>query len=853
MMDALVRDVRQALRMLASQRGFAAAALITIALGVGGTAAVFSVVYGVLLRPLSYVEPARLVRLWEVHPGGNAPIGGTLLSAPVYHAWTHSSSTLEGIGVFRTGDATVSQDSQSRDSLASGTAGAAAGAAGGGGGSAMAAQRVHVARFNAAVFRLLRTSPVLGRFFADAEAAPGAAPVAVVSYATWRDRFGGDASIIGRMLAVDGVPHQIIGVAPADFSFPTRESAGPDGPRDAALYLPLDVPAQSASKAIGIYNAIARLKPDATPAQAAAEGTAYARSVDRPFAELVYGRGGPVEVRVRPLADQLTMNVQPALFVLAAGVGLVLLIACANVANLFLSRGADRARELAVRAALGADRRRLLRQLLTESLVISLAGGVIGMFVGWTLTTAVPALAPARFPRIADIHVDAGFLIIAALAAVFVGTVSGMLPAIRSSRVDLAAVMHAGDGRSVGASASGVRVRRVLLIVEAALAVVLLVGATLLARSFVSLMQVDAGYDRANVLTADLYMPASANDTTRGMRIAMAVLDRVRAMPGVVAAGAGTMTPFGSTLSSSGFLLPGMTTADGQPLMARALQAVVTPGHAEALGLRLKAGRFLRADDSHAATIAMLVNETFARMYLSDNRPIVGRRFTGMFPRILGRTDAVVEIVGVVGDFLPDALDARPQPQIYVPGGVGFAMGDPTFVIKTAGNPVAIAPMLREIVRQVEPTATLDRVSPLADKVSDSMGQPRFATLVLVTFAALALALATTGLYGVLSYTIAQRRREIGLRAALGATRGDLVWMVLREGLTVTGVGLAIGLAIASLTTRLMAGLLFGVTAWDAVAFAIAPCVLAIVATAACLIPARRAAGLDPAMVLKAD
>jgi putative ABC transport system permease protein len=501
-----------------------------------------------------------------------------------------------------------------------------------------------------------------------------------------------------------------------------------------------------------------------------------------------------------------------------------------------------------VRAALGADRRRLLRQLLTESLVISLAGGLGGMFLGWILTSAVPALAPAGFPRLDDIHVDTGFVLIAAFAAIAVGTISGILPALRSSRVDLVSAMRVGDARSIGAS--GTRARHLLLIVEATFAVVLLVGATLLGRSFESLVHVDGGYDASHVLTADIHLPRTARTNTTPM--ATAVLDRVRALPGVRAAGAGSMSPFGAVINSSGFALPGMTTPDGRPVIARALEAVITPGYAEALGLRLEDGRFLQADDATASIIAMLVNETFATMYLSDGRPVVGRRFTGMFPGILGRTDAVVEIVGIVRDVLPDALDGRPQPQIYLSTSSGLSPL-PTLAIKTTGDPVAVAAALREIVREVEPAAALDRVSPLADKVSDSLAQPRFAALVLASFALLALTLATTGLYAVLAYTVARRRREIGLRAALGATRGDLVWLVLREGLGVTAIGLASGVLLASLLTGAMRGLLFGVTPLDGVAFSAAPLLLLIVATAACLIPARRAAALDPAGVLKAE
>ncbi|MPY90763.1 MAG: FtsX-like permease family protein [Luteitalea sp.] len=826
-MDGLVRDVKQAFRLLAGNRGFAAAALTTIALGVGGTAAVFSVVYGVLLRPLPYPEPERLVRLWEVHPGANAPIGGPLLSHFTYHAWSRSSQSLQDIGAFRGSDYTVT------------TVGVA--------------QRLRGTRVTPSLFRLLRVSPAVGRFFTEADAEEGAPPVVVLGHRIWRDRFGGDPAAIGRTLTIDDVDHRIIGVTPRGFAFPAKEVGLRDDRRAVTLYTPFAVQhvTRGANEIITV-NAIARLKRGVTIAQAEAEGTSYARSVERPWVvDLFFGKGGSVEVRVRSIVDQMTTSVRPALIVLAAGVGLVLLIACANVANLFLSRSTDRARELAVRAALGADRRRLIRQLLTESLVISLIGGTLGTFVGWAMTAAVPALAPADFPRLEEIQVDARFLTVAALAAVFVGALSGTTPALRGSRVDLAASMQAGGARSVGTPGAGMR--RGLLVVEAALAVVLLVGASLLARSFVELVKVDAGYEPANVLTADVRMPEATGTPERTWQVAAATLERLRATPGVRAAGAGEMAPFGSVLSSFGFTLPGMTTADGRPIVATALRAVITPGYAEALGMRLKEGRFFRADDTTSAIRSMLVNEAFTKTYFADGRPATGRRFTGMFPEWLDNDNTVVEVVGVVEDMLPDSLDARPQPQIFVAHGPGMDMGNATFVVKTEGNPTSTAPLLKDIVQQLEPGATLNRMGPLAAKISASVGAPRFTTFVLVVFAALALALAATGLYGVLSYNIAQRRREIGVRAALGATRGDLVRMVLREGLTVTVIGLVVGVVVAAFATRAMASVLFGVTPLDHVAFAVAPLLLLVVACIACLIPARRAAGIDPADALRAE
>jgi predicted permease len=550
------------------------------------------------------------------------------------------------------------------------------------------------------------------------------------------------------------------------------------------------------------------------------------------------------------MVDQMTMRVRPALMVLTAGITLVMLIVCANVATLFLSRGSDRGRELAIRAALGAARTRLVRQILTESLVIALLGGGLGILVGASLTAALPALAPTDFPRLDAIDVDATFLIVAALAAVSVGMTAGIMPAFRASRLELSVSMRAGGARSGGAA--GGRMRRALVAVEAALAVVLLVGAALLARSFVELLRVDAGYDPAHVLTADVRLPAAAGTEPRQSQQAISILERLRTIPGVHAAGAGDMAPFGSMLSSFGFTLPGVTSNDGAPVVATALRAIVTPGYAEALGMRLNEGRWFRADDRTSAIRPILVNRAFAKMYFTDGRPATGRRFHGLFPAWLGK-DTVVDIVGVVEDMLPAALDAPAQPQIFVAEGGPVHLGHVTLVVKTQGDPIAFAPLLTGVVQQTAPGATIERLGPLTAKISASVGEPRFATFVLGAFAVLALGLATTGLYGVQSYNIAQRRREIAVRAALGARRGDIVTMVLREGLTTTTIGVAAGMALASVATRIMASALFGVTPLDIVAFSAGPLLLFLVSCVACLIPARRAAGIDPAEALKAD
>ena len=821
-MSGLVDDARGAFRLLSSHRAFATAAVVTVALAVGGTSAVFAVVHGVLFRPPPYRQAERIVRLWEVHPGAQEPIPGSKLSGPTYRAWSGAAATIEEMAAFGGRDYVLT--------------------------TADRAERVRGTRVTPALFRLLGIAPGRGRFFEAADAQPKARPVVVLSDGFWRDRFGGDPGAIGRALSLDGVHHDIVGVAPPGFAFPDREVGLRDDRQAISLYTPLAVEATPEAAVIDYTEAIARLRPGVTAARAEAEGTAHARAVGRPMADLVFGKGRPVEVRVRSLIDQATMGVRPALEVLAAAVTLVLLVACANLANLFLSCGSDRGRELTVRSALGASRSRLVQQLVVESLVISLIGGALGLLAGWLLVAAIPALAPPDFPRLDQIRVDARFVAVAASAAVVVGMLAGLVPALRRSRTELATFLRSG-ARSVGPSSR--LLRRALLGLEAAFAVVLLVGACLLGRSFVALVSVDAGYDPAGVLTADVRLPEHATAASAS-QLALAIVERLRGTPGVRAVGAGDMAPFGSMLSRFGFRLPGASDADGRPAIATSLRAVITPGYPEALGMRLVEGRLLRAGDLTSANRPILVNASFARTYFTDGRPGAGRRYAGLFPRWLGAA-TVVEVVGVVDDMLPADLDGRRQPQIFVAQGAQAHIGHVTLVVRTDGDPLALASVVQRLVRQVAPGATVERMGPLSGKIAASVATPRFTTAVLGSFALLALALAATGLSGALSYDIAQRRREIGVRQALGATRGDVVRMILREGLTATGVGLAGGMLLAALLTRAMASALFGVTPLDLVAFSAAPLLLFGVACLACLVPARRALADKPVAALGAD
>jgi putative ABC transport system permease protein len=829
-METLLKDIRYAIAMMRRNKGFTTAGLLTLALGIGATTAVFSVVYGVLLRPLPYPAADRLVRLSEEHPGAVSPLRMPMLSNLTYHAWNQAPRSLDAFAAYRSQKITLALP----------------------GGAA----RLDGTAVTPTLFPLLGVTPALGRFFQPDEGPEGNDGVIVLSDRGWRERFSADPAIVGRGVSVDGQPFVIVGVARPGFEFPDR---------DTLLWTPMAVRSPSPDAVAGrsgsmsVFNALARLRPGVTPAQAEAEGTAAARATIRPMAaNLLFGIGGPPVVHVRGMVDEMTSRIRPALLVLAAGVACVLLIACANVANLFLARGVARQRELTVRAAIGASAGRLARQLVTESLVLSGAGGVLGLALAWALVRLAQLTAMHDFPRLDAVRLDGPVLAFTLGTSLFTALAAGLAPALRGSRFNLAESLHGGDGASAGGF-RGLRARRMrdgLLAAEGAFAVLLIVAAMLLARSFVRLTNVDAGYTADRVLAAEVYVPGydSAQLTGPGGAakaehvgaLISALLARIRAVPGVASAGAGNMMPLDNATMIAGFPAP-WTAPGAAPGVARALSYQVTPGYAEALNLRLRRGRLFIDADRSAGTRAWLVNDEFARQYLPPDP--VGYRFEQRSE--LGPIPS--EVIGVVGNVLKDGNDRKPQPEIYViPRDSGRFSGRFEIVVRATDNPAALAPGVRALVRELEPTAAVETVT-LSQRVAASVEQPRFATAVLGTFALLALTLASIGLYGVLSYSVSQRRRELGVRAALGAARGDLMRLIVREGLGATVAGLAAGLVATAFLTRLMQSVLFGVGPLDFVAFVAAPLVLIPIAVVACLIPAGRAAQTDPMDALRSE
>jgi predicted permease len=813
-METLIRDVRYAFVTMRRARGTAAAAILTLALGIGATTAVFCVAYGVLWRPLPYADSGQLVRIWEEHPGGVSPAGNRWISNHTYALWNEAATTISGLGGYSIIKLPVVLDD--------------------------GPVKLMAARVSPSVLQMLGWVPALGRSFVPGEGHAGSERVAILSHRLWRDRFRSDPSSVGRSITIDSRPHTIVGIAKPAFAFPDAS---------VQFWIPYALDGYSAADRTVAFTAVGMLRPGVTPRQAESEGTTVAQRAPRhPLVDFFFGKGGPVVIHVRPLIDDMTATVQPALVLILVAIGMVLLISCANVANLMLVRGIARRRELAIRAALGSGRAQLFRQLLTESVIIAIAGGVLGLLFAWWLVRLAPAIAPGNLPRLNELRLDSRVLAFCAAATILAMVAAGVLPAIRG-------VMRPGteslrdDSRT---SSQGWRARRLsagLLLAEAAFSTVLAIGAALMIHSFIRLTHVDPGYTADRVLTASIELP-TGTDAARTAQFIDAFLPRLRARADVVSAGGGNMIPLMRRSAVAPIMLP-PEVAGGKAASGRVLIYSVAPGYIETLGIRLREGRLFTERDGREGRRVILVNDELVRRHVAST-PVVGT----IVRNLLSQDGAAeTEIVGVVGNVLKDGNDREPQPEIYVPHRTDRQeiVGAVQLAVRTAGPSSALAAELRNIVHDLEPFATVDRVEPLTTTFAASVEQPRFAAGALSAFALTGLLLAAIGLHGVLAYTVSQRRRELGVRAALGARPRDLVRLVLREGVLVTAAGVALGAATAAILARSARALLFGIAPLDVTSFAIGPAVLMVVVVVACLRPAISASSTDPALVLRGE
>jgi putative ABC transport system permease protein len=820
----LTQDARYGIRLLRRQPGFALVVILTMALGIGATTTLFSITYGVLLKPLPWPGADRLVRVSESRQGHEPRIRGTITNA-TYIAWHAQPSIVEDVAGWRIVPTTANV----------------------GGGEST---RLRTAWVTPSLFAVVKAHPYRGRLFVEDDGKPGgnfaSRDLIILSYGLWQEWFGGREEAIGGVVQVGGKPLTVVGVMPPDFMFPDRETRA---------WTPWAVPSvigNQGDRRVAIFSALARLRPGATPAQAAAEGTARARSAPDPglAAVAMFGGNGLAEIGVTSAVDMMTAEVRPALLVLLAAVTLLLVTATANVASLQLARATTRRREIAIRAAIGAGAARLARQLVVESATIGVAGGVAGLALAMALHRALPSVLPADFPRIDDVAVDGRVMLFAIAVSIVASVACGLLPARHARRLNLVESLSDAGGAPLGGGMRSrtVRARALIMAGQIAIACVLLVGAALLTRSFGALLHADRGYDPRNLLTARIPLPAGFL-VARRTELLDALIVRLRALPGVSEAAFANALPL---LTAGGFRAFKMRPpADpSAEVDVNAMQRVVSPGYFAALGLRLVAGRTLVDGDTMTSPQAIVVNRSFAVKYL-------GPRPVGTFVPNLGMCrgdNDCWEVVGVVDDMRQGSVFDAPQPELLMPYaqvGCAAAVPDPILVIRTAGDPVPYAATLRHLIREQAPALALDSVMTMDERVMTNLAKPRLYAVVLAGFAAFALVIAGVGVFGVLSYSVAQRSREIGIRTALGARPADIVSLVLRQVAAIAVCGLGVGLGLAFALSRSLTTVLHGVHPHDRVSFLVVPAILAVVTTIACVGPARRAARIDPLRVLR--
>jgi len=801
MWDGIAQDIRQGLRVLRHRPGFTAVAALTLALGIGATTTMFSVVHAVLMRPLPFPEPERLVLFRDLQPGGTA----TPMSYPEYVDWRARREIFADVGVwFRSAFVMGGEP----------------------------AENVWAMRVSANLLPMLGVEPALGRGFTAEEERRGAGLVALISDALWRRRFGADGGVLGTTVILSGTPFTIVGVLPPGFDtiLPWDREAGSG--RD--VFVPLLLDDESAPRGLHFIDAIARLAPGVDLAAAARQADAFAAGLRR---DGVSDHGA----RLLPLKAQVVGAVRPALLVLLGAVGLVLLIACANVANLLLVRGVSRRREFAIRMALGAGRPRLLRQLVVECLLLAAVGGGLGLLLAaW----GIDLLAAARvewLPRAEEIRVDPVVLGFTAFATILTGLLFGLVPAFRASGIGLVPALKGDGGRGVG----GDRLRHVMVVSELALSLVLLAGAGLLLRSFALLRATDLGFDPQRTLTFEIYGRSEDHgEPAQQKRLFGRILDDLATLPGIDGVAAVNHPPIGGGSTNGGFTLEGTTwPAGGEPMVEK---QIVSPDYFRVMRVPLIKGRFFTAADTADRPPVAIVNQAFADRFLAGGDPI-GRRI-GFNWGIEGWQ----EIVGVVGDIRQLGVDQPAPPAMYVtfPQRPIDAM---TIVIRSATPPATLLAAARERLRAIDPELPPLNVRSLEEMVGASLTPRRLPMLLLGGMALLALLLATLGIYGVTSYAVAQRTPEFGVRVALGARRRDVMAMVLGDGMRLVAAGTGLGLVGAVALTRLLRALLFGVGASDPPTLAAAAAFLGVAALVACLIPARRATRVDPIIALRSE
>jgi putative ABC transport system permease protein len=805
-MNSIIKDIRFAIRGLLKHPGFTAIAIVTLALGIGGSTSIFTVVNAALLRGLPYKSPDRLYHLWEQTPKQEFP--KREFSYPDYQDY-QQNNVFEGLAAYTGGGAILSGQGDP--------------------------ESLNAPRVNAAFFSVLGVEPLLGRTFQNGEDNQNGPKVTVLTYGLWQRRFGADPNIIGRGLTINGESYTVIGVLPASFQFALRS---------ADLFLPYQpTQAQLTRRYMHGTNLIGRLKPGKTPEEAQSELNLIAGRIEQQFSDSHAG----IKARVVPLQEEIVGNVRPILLVLLGAVGFVLLIACANVASLLLTRSIARQKEVAIRSALGASRWRVIRQLLTESILLSLAGGIAGLLIAYwgvpALVSVLPQSQLSAMPFLTSLRIDTGILAFSVALSLLTGLIFGLAPALQSSKLDLNEALKEG-GRQTSAGA-GHRLRSAMVVTEIALAVVLLVGAGLMMKSLLRLLQTNLGFQTENLLTMTVILPpAKYTDVNQQINFNDQLRQHVQSLPGVVGAGTVNILPVNSGNTTRFYI-------DGEPVPAPGKETeanirTVSDDYFKTLGVPLLAGRMFDERDGPNNPGVVIIGKTIADRMFAGRDP-VGRRL-----RYASVQADPVLIVGVVGDVKITGIDEAIRPVLYYP----FRQSSSIFanlVARTNSDPNTLAGAVRNEVRTLEPDAAILNVRTMDEMIAQTPASfmRRFPALVIGIFAGVALLLASIGIYGVVSYSVSQQTHYIGVRMALGASPADILKMVLKQGLLLALLGVGIGVGAALGLMRLLRTLLYQVSATDVSTFAIVTGTLFVVALLACFLPARRATKVDPLVALR--
>jgi putative ABC transport system permease protein len=809
-LETLAQDLRYGLQMMIKNPGFTAVAALTLALGVGANTAIFTVVNAVLLQPLPFHEPERLVRVWR----SSAEEDRTALSFPDFADIRAQQTVFERMAAWRNGDCTLT-----------------------GQGDPVNLSGVVV---TAELFPLLGVAPQLGRSFTPEEDRAGNR-VVILSHSLWQNRFNADPNVAGKTVTINGQSYNVAGVMPAEFKFPIQND-----PVD--LWVSLAADAEGRAPFIThrgrlSFSVIGRLKPNVTAPQAEAALRGIVDNLARQHTE----SSDFVSARVLPFHQEVVRDVRLGLLLMFGAVGCVLLIACANVANLLLQRATTRRKEIAIRAALGAGRWRIFRQLLTESLLFAIGGGVIGWLLAVWLTKLLISLAPKGLPRAPESGLDARVLGFAVMVSLATGVIFGIAPALQAAKTDLNEALK--DGAKGGGGARSNRFRNVLVVVEVALTLTLLVCSGLLLNSFLRLQRVDPGFDAHNVLTFRIDLPASRySQLTQVAPFYQQLISRLETVPGVKSVSAISHLPLSSYRGMTQFSIEGIGTPPDTPNPYYTDFRSVTPGYFKTIGMQLIKGRDFTPRDELRSTQVAIINETLARRYFPNQDPLGKRIRPGI--GIDDRGWLMREIVGVVSDSKHVSLREEPPPYIYLPHGQ-FPRHGMTLVVSAANDPKALIGVAQKEAHALDSELPVFNIRTLDQYMTSSVAEPKFSALLLGLFAGLALILSCIGLYGVMSYVVAQRTRELGIRMAMGAQTRDVLKLVVRQGMGLTLLGAAIGVAVAVALTRMMKSWLFDVSPTDPLTFAVAALLLIVVALLSCWIPARRATKVDPITALR--